>query len=67
MGFCWATVNGRQQARVVRVVNTLDGGEVGKAILENAAIAGSLDGKWRRVDDIVSEAAAQGIEKLFQN
>ena len=60
-------VNGRQQARVVWVVNTLDGGEVGKAIQENAVVAGSLDGEWRRVGDIVSEAAAQGIEKLFQN
>ena len=53
--------------RVVWVVNTLDGGELGKAIQENAVIAGSLDGEWRLVDDIVSEAAAQGIEKLFPN
>lgn len=45
MGYCWATVNGRQQARVVWVVNTLDGGELGKAIQENAVIAGSLDGE----------------------
>ena len=67
MGYCWATVNGRQQARVVWVVNTLDGGELGKAIQENAVIAGSLDGEWRLIDYIVSEAAAQGIEKLFQN
>jgi len=67
----WVTagppVNGRQQARVVWVVNTLDGCEVGKAIQENAVIAGSLDGEWRLIDYIVSEAAAQGIEKLFPN
>ena len=60
-------VNGRQQARVVWVVNTLDGGEVGEAIQENAVVAGSLDGVWRRVGDVVFEAAAQEIEKLFQN
>jgi hypothetical protein len=59
-------VNGRQQASVVWVVNTLDGGEVGKAIQENTVVAVSLDGEWRRIGDIVSKAAAQGIKKLFK-
>ena len=60
-------VNGRQQARVVWRVLTLDGLEVGKAMQENAVIAGSLDGEWGRVGDIVSEAAALGIQELFEN
>ena len=60
-------LNGRQQARVVWVVNTLDGVEVGKAMQENAVIAGSLEGEWGRVGDIVSEAAAKGVEELFKN
>lgn len=60
-------VNGRQQARVVWRVLTLDGVEVGKAMQENAVIAGSLNGEWGRVGDIVAEAAAQGIQELFEN
>lgn len=48
-------------------LNTLDAGEVSKAMQENAVIAGSLGGEWGRVGDIVSEAAAQGIEELFKN
>ena len=59
-------INGRQQARVFWVVNTLDAVEVSKAMQENAVIAGSLGGEWGRVGDIVSEAAAQGIEELFK-
>ncbi len=47
-------------------LNTLDAGEVSKAMQENAVIAGSLGGEWGRVGDIVSKAAAQGIEKLFE-
>ena len=60
-------LNGRQHARVFFVVNTLDAVEVIKAMRENAVIAGSLGGEWGRVGDIVSEAAAQGIEELFKN
>lgn len=60
-------VNGRQHARVVWRVMTLDGVEVGKAMQENTVIAGSLDGEWGRVGDIVSEAAALGIQELFEN
>ncbi len=60
-------VNGRQQARVEWRVTTLDGVEVGKAMQENAVIAGSLDGEWGRVGDIVSQAAVQGIQELFEN
>ncbi len=60
-------VNGRQQARVVWLVNTMDGIEVGKAMQENAVIAGSLDGEWGRVGEIVATAAANGIQELFAN
>lgn len=60
-------VNGRQQARVIWRVNTLDGVEVGKAMQENAVIAGSLDGEWGRIGEIVSAAAVQGIQELFEN
>jgi len=60
-------VNGRQQARVIWLVNTLDGVEVGKAMQENAVIAGSLNGEWGRVGEIVAQAAANGIQELFAN
>lgn len=60
-------VNGRQQARVEWLVNTLDGVEVGKAMQENAVIAGSLNGEWGRVGEIVAQAAANGIQELFAN
>jgi len=60
-------VNGRQQARIVWRVMTLDGVEVGKAMQENTVIAGSLNGEWGRVGDIVAQAAAHGIQELFEN
>ena len=60
-----AAVNGRQQARIVWAVNTVDGDEVGKAVQENAIKAGSLNGPWGRVADIVSIAAIAGIQELF--
>jgi len=58
-------VNGRQQARIVWRVNTVAGDEVGQAVQENAVIAGSLDGEWGRVASIVSDAAVDGIQELF--
>ncbi len=60
-----APVNGRQQARIVWQVTTITGDEVGKAIQENAVTAGSLDGRWGRVAKIVSVAAVNGIQELF--
>lgn len=60
-----APINGRQQARIVWEVNTMDGDEVGKAVQENAVKAGSLSGAWGRVADIVSTAAITGIQELF--
>ena len=39
-----APVNGRQQARIVWAVTTMDGDEVGKAVQENVIKAGSLNG-----------------------
>ena len=60
-----AAINGHQQARIVWAVNTVDGDEVGKAVQENAIKAGSLNGTWGRVADIVSLAAIAGIQELF--
>lgn len=58
-------VGGRQQARIVWSVNTIAGDEVGKAVQENAVKAGSLNGPWGRVADIVTNAAVIGIQELF--
>jgi hypothetical protein len=58
-------INGRQQAKIVWAVNTITGEEVGKAVQENAVKAGSLDGPWGRIAEIVSGAAVTGIQELF--
>lgn len=58
-------VNGRQKAKIVWSVSTVAGQEVGKAVQENAVKAGSLDGAWGRIADIVSNAAVSGIQELF--
>ncbi len=60
-----APVGGRQQAKIIWAVNTIAGDEVGKAVQENAVKAGSLNGAWGRVADIVSIAAVAGIQELF--
>lgn len=60
-----SVVNGRQQAKIVWSVDTIGGQEVGKAVQENAVKAGSLDGSWGRVADIVTNAAVVGIQELF--
>ncbi len=59
------SVNGRQRAKISWTVNTIGGDEVGKAVQENIIAAGSLDGPWGRVSEIVSVAAADGIQALF--
>ena len=45
--------------------NSITGQEVGKAVQENAVKAGSLDGPWGRIAEIVSSAAVTGIQELF--
>jgi len=60
-----APVGGRQQAKIVWAVNTMTGEEVGKAGQENQVKAGSLNGPWGRIAEIVSNAAVSGIQKLF--
>ncbi|MEK7244851.1 MAG: hypothetical protein AAB223_02405 [Pseudomonadota bacterium] len=57
--------NGRQRARVVWTVTTVSGGQVGRAIQENAIPAGSLNGAWGQVATMVANAAADGVEELF--
>jgi hypothetical protein len=58
-------VGGRQQAKIIWAVNTMTGEEVGKAVQENAVKAGSLNGPWGRIAEIVSNAAVTGIQELF--
>ena len=58
-------VNGRQQARIIWTVNTIAGEEVGRAVQENNVVAGTLDGEWGRVAEIVAVAAVEGVEELF--
>ncbi|MCH7936687.1 MAG: hypothetical protein IH994_06305 [Proteobacteria bacterium] len=60
-----APVGGRQQAKIVWSVNTMTGEEVGKAVQENQVKAGSLNGSWGRIAEIVSNAAVAGIQELF--
>ncbi len=60
-----APVGGRQQAKIVWAVNTMTGEEVGKAVQENQVKAGSLNGPWGRIAEIVSNAAVSGIQELF--
>ena len=57
--------NGRQFTRIVWRVNTMAGQEVGKAVQENTVVAGSLDGEWGQVAEVVSHAAVRGIRELF--
>lgn len=58
-------VNGRQYVKISWVVNTVTGEEVGKAVQENTIVAGSLDGEWGEVAEVVSQAAVRGIQDLF--
>ena len=57
--------NGRQRAKVVWTVTTVSGGQVGRAVQENAIPAGSLNGAWGQVATMVANAAADGVEELF--
>jgi hypothetical protein len=58
-------VNGRQYVKISWAVNTVTGEEVGRAIQENTVVAGSLDGEWGQVAEVVSQAAVRGIQDLF--
>lgn len=58
-------VNDRQLASITWVVNTITGEEVGRAVQENNVVAGTLDGEWGRVAEIVAGAAVKGIQELF--
>ncbi len=57
--------DGWQQAKIVWAVNTMTGEEVGKAGQENQVKAGSLNGPWGRIAEIVSNAAVSGVQELF--
>ena len=58
---------GRQRAKIVWTVLTLDGLEMGTARQENAVPAGSLDGPWGHVAAMVSDAAVNGVRQLFKD
>lgn len=58
-------VNGRQYVKISWAVHTVTGDEVGKAVQENTVVAGSLDGEWGQVAEVVSHAAVRGIQDLF--
>lgn len=58
-------VNGRQYVKISWAVNTVTGEEVGRAVQENTVVAGSLDGEWGQVAEVVSQAAVRGIQDLF--
>ena len=58
-------VNGRQYVRITWKVSTVTGEEVGKAVQENTVVAGSLNGEWGHVAEVVSNAAVKGIKDLF--
>jgi hypothetical protein len=58
-------VNGRQYVKISWAVNTVTGQEVGRAVQENTVVAGSLDGEWGQVAEVVSHAAVRGIQDLF--
>lgn len=58
-------INGRQYVKISWAVNTVTGDEVGKAVQENTVVAGSLDGEWGQVAEVVSHAAVRGIQDLF--
>lgn len=57
--------SGRQYVRITWQVNTVTGENVGKAVQENTIVAGSLDGEWGHVAEVVSHAAVRGIKDLF--
>jgi hypothetical protein len=60
-----APVGGHQQAKIVWAISTMTGEEVGKAVQENVVRAGSLNGSWSGIAEIVSNAAVAGIQELF--
>lgn len=56
---------GRQHTRIVWLVTTITGEEVGTAVQENDIPQGSLDGKWGTVAQVIANAAVPGVAQLF--
>ena len=56
---------GRQHTRILWLVTTITGEEVGTATQENDVPQGSLDGKWGKVAQVIADAAIPGIAQLF--
>lgn len=56
---------GRQRTRIVWLITTITGEEVGTAIQENDIPSGSLDGKWGPVAQVITNAAIPGVAQLF--
>lgn len=56
---------GKQKTRIVWLVTTVSGEELGTATQENAVAAGSLDGGWGVIAGHIAEAAVDGVQELF--
>jgi len=53
---------GRQKARIVWLVTTVGGNEVGTATQENDVATGSLNGSWGVIADHIAVAAVNGVQ-----
>ncbi|MDP6804908.1 MAG: hypothetical protein QF902_06205 [Rhodospirillales bacterium] len=53
---------GRQPVQVVWIVSHADGSEIGTVRQGNTVVAGSLDGPWGSLADVIGTAAVEGIE-----
>ncbi len=56
---------GKQHIRIIWLVTTITGEEVGTAIQENEIPQGSLDGKWGQIAQVITNAAIPGLAQLF--
>jgi len=56
---------GRQHTRIVWLVTTITGEEVGTAVQENDIPEGSLDGSWKGVAQAIANSAIPGVAQLF--
>jgi hypothetical protein len=56
---------GRQKTKIIWMVTTMAGEEVGSAVQENAVKEGSLNGAWGQTAHVVTAAAVDGIQRLL--
>ncbi len=58
--------DGLQRVKIVWVVLTQDGREIGRATQKNMVEAGTFDGPWGEVSTIVATAALEGIQGVLR-